>query len=202
MCPGNVYSVVYQSSALPISKRRNSLHNRPLKVLNVNCQSVGPKKGEFQKLIDSTSTDTGIATVTWLKEGKHHFGEIREVHNFSSCYKLYRKDREDGYGGMFVGVARELASSRAEELETEAESVWVSISLTGNKILLVSGFYRPHENDETRLDQFKSSVARLASYPNAHIWIAGNLNFPGIDWVSKYLKPTWRYPSLHQPRLY
>jgi hypothetical protein len=73
--------------------------HRNLKVLNVNCQSICPKKGEFQNLIDSTKPDIVIATETWLEEGKHHDGEIGEVGRFSSEYKIYRKDREDGYGG-------------------------------------------------------------------------------------------------------
>ena len=174
---------------------------KPLRVLNVNCQSVCPKKGEFQNLINNTSPHIVVATETWLTEGDHKDGEIGEVNKFSSDYNIYRKDRKDGYGGVFVAVTKDLISERAVELETEAEMVWVRINMAGSKSLYVSSCYRPQEGDELGHEQFKASVDRLSGYPNAHIWIAGDLNFPGIDWETKGLKPTCRHPRLHQDML-
>jgi hypothetical protein len=177
------------------------IKKKPLKILNVNCQSVIPKKGEFQNLVDSTNPDIVVATETWLEDGVHLDGEIGEVNKFSSQYKIYRRDRKDGYGGVFVAVSRNIISARADELETDAEIVWVRINIKGSKTLYVSGFYRPQESDDKGHKEFKTSVARIAAYPNANIWIAGDLNFPGIDWVSKILKPSCRYPTLHQDLL-
>ena len=164
----------------------------------MNCQSVSPKRGEFQNLVDSTQPDIVVATETWLAEGKHQDGEIGEVNRFSVDYKIYRKDRQDGYGGVFVAVRNDIISERADDLETNAEMVWVKIKIKGMKTLYVAGYYRPHENDEESHEEFKLSLEKIAAHPQAHLWICGDMNFPGIDWVSKDLKPTSRFPLLHQ----
>ena len=58
--------------------------------------------------------------------------------------------------------------------------------------------YRPHEGDETGHEQIKASLNKLATYPNANIWLCGDLNYPGIDWATSTLKPDCRHRKLHQ----
>jgi hypothetical protein len=176
----------------------NTKKRKPLRLLNVNCQSITPKRGEFQNMVDSTKPDIIVATETWLEQGKHQDGEIGQVNKFCTEYKIYRRDRKDGYGGVFVAVSNNIISERADELETEAEMVWVKLSIKGTKTLYISGFYRPHENDERALSELKVSLERISAYPKAHIWLVGDLNFPGIDWEGKVLKPNCNYPTLHQ----
>ena len=172
-----------------------------LKLLNVNCQSVIPKKGEFQNLIDRTDPDIVVATETWLTDGKHQDGEIGGIGDFSSNYRIFRRDRKDGYGGVFVAVRNSLSSARVEELETNSEIVWVKIKLVGTKTLYISGCYRPRENDEEGHQQLKESLDRVKYNKNSHIWIAGDLNYPGIDWEGKCLTSDCRSPTLHQELL-
>ena len=76
--------------------------------------------------------------------------------------------------------------------------VWVRINIIGSKTLYVSAFYRSQEHDEVGHEMFKSSLSRIAGYPNARVWIVGDLNYPGIDWIDKTVKPACRYPVLHQ----
>ena len=64
---------------------------------------------------------------------------------------MYRKDRADGYDGVLVAIAKDLISARVDELETDAEMVWVKISIVGAKTLYVAAYYRPQENDEVGL---------------------------------------------------
>ena len=181
-----------------VRKNNNPKRSKPLTLLNVNCQSISPKKGEFQNLVDSTQPDIVIATETWLTDGVHHDGEIGEINRFSHDYKIYRRDRKDGYGGVLVAIKNDIISSRADELETDAEMVWVQISITGMKTLYICGMYRPHENDEKGQEEFEISLSRIATHQNANIWIAGDLNFPGINWVSNDTKPSCRHPTIHQ----
>jgi hypothetical protein len=198
--PGSPIAASSPITSRSKGKSKKSPPRKPLKILNVhvNCQSISPKKAEFQNLIDSTQPDIVVATETWLETGKHHDGEIGEVGQFINKYKIYRRDRKDGYGGVLIAVTHDLISSRVDELESDAEMLWVRINIVGSKTLYVSAFYRPQEQDQVSHESFKSSLSRIVGYPNAHVWIAGDLNFPGIDWSSKTLKPSCRYPALHQ----
>lgn len=140
-----------------------------IRVLTVNCQSISPKKGEFQVLVDSTKPDVVIATETWLQEGKHHDGEIGEANRFSSEFKIYRKDRKDGYGGVFVAVSQNLISARVEVLETEGEIVWVKVNIAGTKDLYIAGCYRPHVQDEKGHKEIIDSVEKATTGRTSHI---------------------------------
>ena len=188
------------SSPKPPSNEQRKNHHQPryLKVLNVNCQSIVNKKAEFQNIMDSTDADIVIATETWLKEGKHQDGEIGIAGGFSNTYKIYRKDRKDGYGGVLIGVKNTLCSTRVPEMENDGENVWVKIGVKGAKMLYVGAVYRPHEGDEVGHEQIKASLNKLATYPNANIWLCGDLNYPGIDWPTSALKPDCRHRRLHQ----
>lgn len=55
-------------------------------------------RGEFQNLIASTQPDIVVAAGTWLTEGQHHYGEIGEVDNFSTAYKIYRRTEKIDMG--------------------------------------------------------------------------------------------------------
>ena len=74
--------------------------------------------------------DIVVATETWLVEGKHQDGEIGEANKFSNDYNIYRGDRKDGYGGVLIAVKNDIISARVDELETDAEIVWVKINIT------------------------------------------------------------------------
>ena len=57
--------------------------------------------------------------------------------------------------------------------------------MVGSRALYVSSFYRPHENDEPSQLLLKTSLDRIADCNNSHTWLAGDMNFPGIDWNTK-----------------
>ena len=139
--------------------------------------------------------DIIVATETWLSKDMKD-GEIGAANRFSSEYVIYRKDRADGYGGVFVAVIKSLVSERVHELETDAEVVWVKISTGKSKTLYVGFFYRPHENDEHGHNLFKVTMDRASQVNDAHVWCSGDFNYPGIDWSEKVLKPGCRYPYL------
>ena len=96
-----------------------------------------------------------------MKEGIHQDGEIGEVGKFISDYKIYRKDRNDGYGGVFIAVTQDLISARVGVLETDTELLWVRINIEGSKTLYIGGNYRVNEYDEASMDQFTISMSRI-----------------------------------------
>ena len=60
----------------------------------MNCQSIVPKKAEVGCIVDSVKPDLLIATETWLS------ASISSSEFFLPGYNVYRKDRQDGYGGV------------------------------------------------------------------------------------------------------
>jgi len=111
-----------QHASSPIHPRSNTaVCNRPLRIINVNCQSLVNKKGPFYNLLVTTKPDIIIATEMWFN------GKILDCEYFSpDCYTVYRCDREVGTGGgVLIAVNREFMSSREKTLEVgSVEMIW------------------------------------------------------------------------------
>ncbi|CAC5384628.1 unnamed protein product [Mytilus coruscus] len=60
----------------------------PLRILNVNCQSIRNKQHQVENIINSTKPDVIIATETWLDQS------ITNSQIFPQEYNIYRKDRK------------------------------------------------------------------------------------------------------------
>jgi len=153
------------------------------------------KKAEFQHLVDETKPDIVCANETWLSQ-LHRDGEIGEAGRFSTEYAIHRKDRETrGGGGVFVAVKRELLVERQEELTTECESVWIKLTLKCGKPVYVCSYYRPHVTDENSLAAFRSALARIPRH--SKIIIAGDLNFPDLEWPTRVISSGSAYSRIH-----
>ena len=100
-----------------------------------------------------------------------------------------------------IAVKKQYISSRQEDLEADsekenAEMIWVKIPVEKCRTLYVSGFYRPKANDKESQKHLKTSLERLKN-TRAHIWIAGDMNYPDIDWQDRTLKTGNKYTNLH-----
>ena len=74
-------------ASTPINKRNaHSKSNIPLRVLNINFQSIKRKQHIVNNIIESSKPDIVIDTETWLKPNIHN----NEV--FPENYNIYRKD--------------------------------------------------------------------------------------------------------------
>ena len=76
--------------------------------------------------------------------------------------------------------------------------IWVCIKLHGRKTLYICAYYRPDKSHKTSLELFRVSLSKAATISNAHIVIAGDLNFPSWDWKQMRLKPNPSYAQLHE----
>ena len=165
---------------------------RPLRIVNVNCQQLGNKKGPFLNLIDSTKPDIVLATETWFD------ASVLDSEFFGPGYSVYRRDRPTRGGGVAIAVNSDYISTREVSLEHEdAESVWAKVSIIGCKSLYVGCFYRPHASDVVNLEAFESAVTSLSGRANSIVLIGGDFNLPGWDWRNKCIKPRSPYPGLH-----
>lgn len=184
---------LHRSSPAP---RRHREHNtrhvgKPLRVLNVNCQSIKNKQAQFLNLVDSSKPDVIIGTESWLDATVH------TAEYFPPNFNVYRRDRHLHGGGVFIAVSSDLPSTRVDELETDAEIIWVRVSITGSRSINICGQYRPDVGDEHGTGELRRSLERLGDTAG-HILIGGDFNLPGWDWASTTLKPNTVRPDLHE----
>ena len=118
----------------PIHISRNQRDDIPLKILNVNCQSVVRKKASLLNMCETTGADIVIGTESWLSD-QHLSTEI-----FPDEYKVFRRDRKKHKGGgVFILVRNHLQCMEPEELriDHDCEMTWVQIKVTGASSLYV-----------------------------------------------------------------
>ena len=108
---------------------------------------------------------------------------------------VVRVDRSMDGGGVIIAAQDDYICSEVTELHTQCEIAWMKMEIDGCKPLYICGYYKPNEGDSGSLEQFEGSLRRLGVV-NSHIIIAGDINFPGYDWINSCLKPNCNYPTL------
>ena len=107
------------------------------------------------------------------------------MHNteiFISDYTVYRHDREDGYGGVFLACHSSLISHEISCNNTQ-EIIACKIELTNSQSLIACCVYRPPNRSSDYLESVCRSLENIIiPFSNDIIWIAGDLNIPDIDW--------------------
>ena len=116
---------------------------------------------------------------------------------FPSGYSVYRKDRVTGKGGgVFIAVRDCIMSSQITDFDTDCEILWVKINIASCKSLYLASYYHPNANDYDSLTKLEGSIAKVPK-KNSHIWIAGDMNLPGIIWLSGNMKNDCPSPAQH-----
>ena len=146
---------------------------------------------QFHAMVDSIKPDIIVGTESWLQP------DIMKSEIFPSNYTVYRPDRDTSGCTVFIVVIDEILSTRQQHLET-CEMAWARISVVGCKYLYVCSYYRPKVDDRESLDLLFNSLDRICYSTNCHIWLAGDFNFPGINWSSKTLKHNCPSSDLHE----
>ena len=176
----------------PTKYRPQPTNSRPLRIINVNCQSISSKKGAWGHLLHTTRPDIIIATETWLDKS------VASSELESEGYQIYRRDRTTGsHGGVLIAVNLAI-SSMDVNIQTDAEISWVKIHCRGHRDIFVAACYRPHVSDKWFTKSLRQSMEKISKRkrPCAFV-IGGDFNLPGWDWPNNSLKPQTQYVSLH-----
>jgi len=156
-----------------LTSRRSS--NSNLYMLVINFQNILSKKAELECSISATKPDIIIGSETWLRPS------IGQGEFFPDSYRIYRKDRSDGYGGVLIAIHTSLSSHQVM-VDSNTEFIAAKI-LSVNSPLL---FYRPPNNSSDYMDTLNQAITDLCKHePNSTMWLAGDMNLPDIDWTNE-----------------
>ena len=164
---------------------------RPLRVINVNCQSINGKKGAWINMLNTTRPDVIIATETWLDS------TISSSELESDDFTIYRRDRKAGRGGGVMIAVNSSITSTEVSIRCEAEILWVKIQCIGHRDIYIAACYRPNISDKNFTTHLKSSLNHLVAKRPKALLIGGDFNLPGFDWSDITIKPGTQYPALH-----
>ena len=169
-------------------KSLNSFSDSSLKLMLINIQSIISKKEVFWELLGNYSPDIIAGCEIWLTSLILD-NEIIPDNN----YKLYRKDRKDGYGGVLLGIKSNLFSTPVD-FDTSCEICAAIIQLSLNQQLVVINVYRPPNRDLEYQQELCDCICEIVRrYPNSFIFCVGDLNIPDIDWTSNSII-NYQYP--------
>ena len=80
-------------------------------------------------------------------------------------YEIFRKDRKDGYGGVMIGVKRQLLYEHVPTSDS-CELVAVKVTCKHNSVIVAS-LYRPTNNDSDYTAQLINAIECLVKrHPN------------------------------------
>ena len=74
----------------------------------------------------------------------------------------------------------------------------MKVEVRGVKTVYVGGYYRRDKSDEESAEQLANSLEKFSNRTESHIWLAGDLNYPGFDWETGTLLPNCSYVNLHR----
>ena len=172
----------------PTKYKPSRAKGRPLRIINVNCQSLTGKKGAWSNLLETTKPDIIIATETWLNSG------ISDAELECDDFIIYRKDRANG--GVLIAVNSMITSTEVSVV-CPAEIIWVKIHCPGHRAIYIAACYRPSVSDKTFNNNLRDTLNKLNEkrHPSAFV-VGGDFNYPGWDWAENCLKPNTQYSLL------
>ena len=167
----------------------NNLPRRDISVITINFQSIRAKREVFWDLVESSSPDVIIGCETWLKP------TIRNEEIAPPGYNVYRRDREDNYGGVMIAVKSCFISSEVE-MDTHSELVAVQVDqLSKSPPLIISSLYRQPNRNIDHTSKLCNDIRNLVrKHKSSTIWIGGDANVPDIDWNTDTITGN-RYPK-------
>ena len=170
----------------------------PLKILNMNFQSLKNKKPDLLEIIDSVKPDIFMGTETWLDSNIFSYDYCP-----SNSYNVYRHDippniEDQSHGGA---IKKDFVSSEITELKTNCEIIWADINIAGSKNLQVASYYRPPSDKGQALKQLQSSINRINRQSNSTVIIGCDFNLGHIDWSNNCVITGRPDQSEHQQHL-
>ncbi len=163
-----------RQTAAPVSVDSQS----HISVLYMNARSFLPKRDEFLAHKAVEKTDIIAITESWANSS-HLMTEFA-----IAGYESYNNNRQHRKGGgVICYVKNTFSAMKIEKQDAQNyDTVYVELTTTGNKKLLLAIVYRPPKQmrtDDTALyEKIKSSIRNITAV------VVGDFNCPSINWNS------------------
>ena len=131
-------------------------------------------------LIETYYPNIIFGTESWFNP------DVSSCKLFLEGYSIYRQDREDGYGGVFIACRESLISCSLEPANNFCEIVACEINYSN---LIVCSAYHPlSSNDNYLVNLCKHLEFIKNSHPNSAFWVARDVNLPDVNWVDNCIE--------------
>ncbi|XP_053380636.1 uncharacterized protein LOC128548935 [Mercenaria mercenaria] len=143
-----------------------------LSVLHYNVQSLFNKVDVLEA--EFSSFDVLSFSETWLSSS-----DLSDDIRFRGFHAPERRDRKgDSHGGVIVYVKDSLHYIRRPDLEpTDLECIWVEVSFTHSKRVLIGTFYRPPNSNAIYTSLIEDSLSLVLDTNISDIVVTGDFNF-------------------------
>ena len=141
-------------------------------------QSIGNKFPEFTTLVDHYHQKSIGITESWCSE------DIQDAEIKLNNHSIHRGDKQSGKGGgvilYMLNSLRSLPCSALNSLEIN-DSVWCTITLSNNDLLLAELIYRSPNSSFSNTDKLIQTLSNLQQLQrHTHLLLMGTLTFPTL----------------------
>ena len=144
------------------------------------------KRARLQSILDTQAPDLIIGTETKLD------CSITDQEVFPPPYKVFRKDRSRGGGGVLIAYNSTTIQNITEIItDSPCEIIWARVAAIYNKSLIFGSFYRPPNSPITALDSLQLSLQNIYANKSQStpVYLCGDFNLKDISWESLSVCP-------------
>jgi len=145
-------------------------------LLSTNFRGIRSKVESFVNTLNEEAPHFIAGTESWLNSSVFN-NEI-----IPNNYQLFRKDRADGYGGVFFACLSNFCCTQID-VSTPCEVIACKIDLSRNGRLIILTAYKPPNSDREYMYNLCQFIEEIHNkYIDDVMWITGDFNLPNIDW--------------------
>lgn len=156
--------------------------------MNINCRSLRSlcKRNQLASILSHHNIDIILGCESHIDE------TFLSAEILPNTYKIIRKDRSLGGGGVFIGFKNSLQLSEVTTLTScvsNAEMIWGKLHIHNQKPLYICSFYRPPNSLSSPVISLKNCLSRLYTEDSVNfpcLIVGGDFNFPNISWQDGY----------------
>ena len=162
-----------------VKEGRSQPKRSKLTCLVINCRSLKNKAADLEAIMSEHQPAIVIGNESWLNSN------ISNNEIFPENYNVFRKDRHDGYGGIFQAVKKDLIVTQRSDFDAECEILWTHCKLVSTKAksFLFGASYRPNSSDlKSLIERDKSLFSLGDKIQRQNVIVTGDFNALNINW--------------------
>jgi hypothetical protein len=181
-----MYQVMAASPLAVVRNRSNVGSGYYLDIFYRNIRGLRTKPIEIFNNVCSFDFKIICLTKTWLNESHYSqnlFPEVCTVHRSDrDCHTKLRG------GGALIAVSEaDFGVKCRSDLEYFKKCVWVEITVTGGRRLLIGNHYFAPDVKVDIIKNYFNCLENILDNLNYRVLLLGDFNVPGFDWNSGFV---------------